>query len=96
MKDFARILERPIITEKGTMLRQNANQIVFAVNKDANKIEIKHAIENLFSVHVEDVKTIVVKGKKKRGGMHQYRRSTWKKAIVKLKAGESIEFYEGV
>ncbi|HHO74984.1 MAG TPA: 50S ribosomal protein L23 [Deltaproteobacteria bacterium] len=96
MKDLARILERPIITEKGTMLRQDANQLVFAVNRDANKIEIKKAIEDLFNVHVEDVRTIVVKGKKKRWGMHQYRRSTWKKAIVQLKAGESIEFYEGV
>ncbi|HOO46337.1 MAG TPA: 50S ribosomal protein L23 [Deltaproteobacteria bacterium] len=96
MKDFARLLERPIITEKGTMLRQNANQLVFAVDRNANKIEIKQAIEELFNVHVEDVKTIVVKGKKKRWGMHQYRRSTWKKAVVKLKAGESIEFYEGV
>jgi len=96
MKDFARLLERPIITEKGTMLRQNANQLVFAVDRNANKIEIKQAIEELFNVHVEEVKTIVVKGKKKRWGMHQYRRSTWKKAVVKLKAGESIEFYEGV
>ncbi|MBN2297841.1 MAG: 50S ribosomal protein L23 [Deltaproteobacteria bacterium] len=96
MKDFAKILERPIITEKGTMLRQNSNQLVFAVHRDANKIEIKQAIEELFNVHVEDVKTIVVKGKKKRWGMHQYKRSTWKKAVVKLKAGESIEFYEGV
>ena len=96
MKDFARLLERPIITEKGTMLRQKANQLVFAVDRNANKIEIKQAIEELFNVHVEEVKTIVVKGKKKRWGMHQYRRSTWKKAVVKLKAGESIEFYEGV
>ena len=96
MKDFTQIIERPIITEKGTMLRQEGNQVVFSVNKNANKIEIKQAIENLFKVHVEDVKTMVMKGKKKRWGMHQYKRSTWKKAIVKLRDGESIEFYEGV
>jgi len=96
MKDFTQIIERPIITEKGTMLRQDGNHLVFAVDKDANKIEIKRAIEDLFSVHVEDVKTMVVKGKPKRWGGHQFRRRTWKKAIVKLRQGESIEFYEGV
>ena len=96
MKDFTQIIERPIITEKGTMLREEGNHLVFSVAKDANKIEIKRAIEDLFNVHVEDVKTMVVKGKTKRWGQHQYRRSTWKKAIVKLKEGESIEFYEGV
>jgi large subunit ribosomal protein L23 len=96
MKDVTHIIERPIITEKGTMLRQEGNHVVFAVHKDANKIEIKKAVEDLFNVHVEDVKTMVVKGKSKRWGMHQYKRSTWKKAVVKLKAGESIEFYEGV
>ncbi|HOO39172.1 MAG TPA: 50S ribosomal protein L23 [Deltaproteobacteria bacterium] len=96
MKDFTQIIEKPIITEKGTMLRQDGNQLVFAVHKDANKIEIKQAIEDLFSVHVEDVKTMVVKGKTKRWGMHQYKRRAWKKAIVTLRQGESIEFYEGV
>lgn len=96
MKDFTKIIQRPIITEKGTTLRQEGNNLIFAVNRDANKIEIKQAVENLFNVHVEDVKTMVVKGKTKRWGMHQYKRSAWKKAIVKLREGESIEFYEGV
>lgn len=96
MKDITKIIERPIITEKGTMLRQDSNYVVFSVRGDANKIEIKQAVEDLFGVHVEGVQTMVVKGKKKRWGMHQYKRSTWKKAIVKLKEGESIEFYEGV
>ena len=96
MKDFTQIIQRPIITEKGTMLRDEGNHLVFVVDKEANKIEIKQAIEDLFNVHVEDVKTMVVKGKTKRWGMHQYKRSTWKKAIVKLREGESIEFYEGV
>ncbi len=96
MKDYTQIIQRPIVTEKGTMLRQESNQIVFAVRKDANKIEIKKAVEELFNVHVEDVKTMNINGKSKRWGMHNYRRSDWKKAIVKLKAGESVEFYEGV
>ncbi len=96
MKDITKIIERPIITEKGTMLRQDSNYVVFSVRGDANKIEIKQAVEDLFGVHVEGVKTMVVKGKNKRWGAHQYKRSTWKKAIVKLKEGESIEFYEGV
>lgn len=96
MKDYTQIIYRPIVTEKGTMLRQESNQIVLAVKKDANKIEIKKAVEELFNVHVEEVKTMNINGKSKRWGMHNYKRSDWKKAIVKLKAGESVEFYEGV
>lgn len=96
MKDYTQIIHRPIITEKGTMLRQDANQVMFAVARDANKIEIKKAIEELFNVHVEDVRTMNVDGKLKRFRMHSYKRSAWKKAIVKLREGESIEFYEGV
>ncbi|HDP25690.1 MAG TPA: 50S ribosomal protein L23 [Deltaproteobacteria bacterium] len=96
MKDYTQLLKRPLITEKGTMLRQKDNKVIFSVPIEANKIEIKKAVEGLFKVHVEDVKTIVVKGKTKRWGMHNYRRSSWKKAIVKLAQGESIEFYEGV
>ncbi len=96
MKDYTQIIKRPIVTEKGTMLRQQENQVIFAVAKYANKIEIKKAVEELFSVHVEDVKTMNMNGKTKRFGMHTYRRPDWKKAIVTLKSGESIEFYEGV
>jgi large subunit ribosomal protein L23 len=96
MKDFTQIIQRPIITEKGTMLRQDANQVMFAVARDANKIEIKKAVEALFNVHVEEVRTMNVDGKQKRFRHHSYKRSAWKKAIVKLKAGDSIELYEGV
>ncbi|HNR50923.1 MAG: 50S ribosomal protein L23 [Deltaproteobacteria bacterium ADurb.BinA179] len=96
MKDYTRIIKRPIVTEKGTALRQADNQVIFAVDKSANKIEIKKAVEELFGVHVEDVKTMNMNGKAKRYGMHTYKRSDWKKAIVKLRSGESIEFYEGV
>ena len=96
MKDYTQIVQRPIVTEKGTALRQDHNQVLFAVDKDANKIEIKRAIETLFNVHVEDVRTMNMNGKVKRFGQHGYKRSNWKKAVVTLKAGESIEFYEGV
>ncbi|HPW69992.1 MAG: 50S ribosomal protein L23 [Deltaproteobacteria bacterium] len=96
MKDYTQIIKRPIVTEKGTMLRQAENQVIFAVARNANKIEIKRAVEELFRVHVEDVKTMNMNGKTKRFGMHAYRRPDWKKAIVTLKSGESIEFYEGV
>ncbi len=96
MKDATRILKRPLITEKGTMLREKDNKVIFSVALDANKIEIKHAVEELFNVHVEDVKTMNMKGKMKRWGYRPFQRSDWKKAIVTLKQGETIEFYEGV
>ncbi|MBN1637147.1 MAG: 50S ribosomal protein L23 [Deltaproteobacteria bacterium] len=96
MKNITRIIKYPVVTEKGTMLKQDNNQAVFAVSKDANKIEIKEAVETLFKVHVENVRTMGVKGKIKRYGRHEYQRSNWKKAVVTLREGESIEFYEGV
>jgi large subunit ribosomal protein L23 len=96
MKDITKIIKRPIVTEKGTALRQEHNQVLFAVDKNANKIEIKQAIETLFNVHVEEVRTMNLNGKQKRFGQHGYMRSDWKKAVVTLKDGESIEFYEGV
>ena len=73
-----------------------AQKIVFEVAKDANKIEIRKAVESLFSVNVTDVHTMVVRGKKKRVGRFIGRTSTIKKAIVTLKAGDNIEFFEGV
>ncbi len=96
MRDITQILKKPLITEKGTDLREKENKVMFAVPVDANKVEIKRAVEEMFGVHVTDVKTMIMKGKTKRWGMHPYARSDWKKAIVTLKAGESIQFYEGV
>jgi large subunit ribosomal protein L23 len=96
MKTASNILKRPLVTEKGTMLKEKGNQVIFSVARDANKIEIKKAVEALFGVHVEEVRTMNMKGKTKRWGMKNYERSDWKKAIVTLKAGETIEFYEGV
>jgi len=96
MKDITTILKKPLITEKGTMLKESGNKVLFAVDKNANKIEIKDAVERLYKVHVMDVKTMVVKGKAKRFGRHAYQRPDWKKAVVTLKDGDTIEFYEGV
>jgi len=96
MRDVIKILKKPLITEKGTDMREKNNKVMFAVPVDANKVEIKRAVEEMFNVHVTDVKTMIMKGKTKRWGMHPYARSDWKKAIVTLKAGESIQFYEGV
>jgi large subunit ribosomal protein L23 len=96
MKTASSILRRPLVTEKGTMLREKSNQVIFSVAPDANKIEIKQAVEEMFGVHVEDVKTMNFKGKMKRWGHRPYQRSDWKKAIVTLKTGDTIDFIEGV
>ncbi len=96
MKDATRILKRPLITEKGTMLREKDNKVIFSVAVDANKIEIKHAVEELFNVHVEDVKTMNMKGKMKRWGYRPFQRYGLAFSIVTLREGETIELYEGV
>ncbi len=84
------IIRYPSITEKNTNLRSVENKYVFEVAKDANKQQIKKAVEQIFDVSVEAVNTMIVKGKKKRMGRFSGYRSDWKKAIVKVKEGESI------
>lgn len=96
MKGPYEVVLRPLLTEKGTRLKEDGNQYLFRVAKTANKVEIKHAIEHLFKVTVLEVRTIQQRGKVKRLGRFQGRRPDWKKAIATLKAGESIELYEGV
>jgi len=86
----------PMLTEKGTILKEKENKILFRVAKDANKIEIKRAVEEMFNVKVEKVATINYKGKKKRLGRFEGKRPDWKKAIVTLKEGEKLDFIEGV
>lgn len=90
------IIRRPLISEKGTDLRDRINQYLFEVAQDANKIEIKRAVESLFQVKVLQVRTLSVKGKKKRVGRLVGRTPDWKKAVATLKEGENIEFFEGV
>ena len=90
------IILAPLITEKSTQLKDEESLLCFRVARDANKIEIKKAVEKIFSVHVTNVRTMNVAGKQKRLGRFQGYRPDWKKAIVSLKAGEAIELFEQV
>jgi large subunit ribosomal protein L23 len=95
MKSAYEIIKRPIITEKSTDQKKTFNKIFFEVDKMANKIEIKQAIQDIFHVKVSKVSTVNMSGKKKRLGVHQGRRPDRKKAMVTLLEGETIEFLEG-
>ena len=91
------IILAPLITEKSTELKDEESQLCFRVARDANKIEIKKAIESLFSVKVQSVRTAQIHGKVKRVGRNVGRRPDWKKAYVRLRPGEKmIEYFEGV
>ena len=109
MRDAQSIIKRPLLTEKSARLRETGGgssppaegeeykqQVVFEVARDSNKIEIKAAVQTLFKVTVTDVRTLIVRGKVKRVGRFSGQRPAWKKAFVTLKAGDSIEFFEGV
>ena len=96
MKDPYSVLRRPLITEKSNLMKEELNQIAFEVDRRANKIVIKEAVKKLFNVHVVKVRTFTVLGKRKRVGRTEGRTSSWKKAIVTLKEGERIDFFEGV
>jgi large subunit ribosomal protein L23 len=109
MRSPEKIIKRPLLTEKGTFLKETGGngsgdidpetlkpQLLFEVAKDANKVEIRHAVEKLWNVDVLDVRTAVVRGKEKRMGRFIGKRSNWKKAIVTIAAGQNIEFFEGV
>lgn len=85
----------PVVSEKSAIVADEANQVVFKVLVDANKAEIKAAVEKLFSVTVEGVRVINVKGKTKRTRFGMGRRSDWKKAYVRLAAGQEIDFATG-
>jgi large subunit ribosomal protein L23 len=96
MNDPRSIVRRALITEKGTALRESQNQYHFEVARDANKIEIKRAIEAIFSVKVGSVRTQQLRGKVKRQGRFAGRRSDWKKAIVTLQPDQKIELFEQI
>ncbi len=91
-----RILKRPLITEKSTLEKEQFNNLHFEVDRRANKIEIKRAVEEIFKVDVVKVRTATVKGKTKRVGRFLTRTSDWKKAVVTIKPGQRVEFFEGV
>ncbi len=94
MRNPHEVLIKPVVTEKTTNLMEE-NKYTFEVDKNANKIEIKHAVEAIFKVNVVDVKTLIVKGKPKRMGKYVGKTSSWKKAIVTLKPGERLPIFEG-
>jgi len=94
--DIYSVIKRPLITEKSTTARDEGNQYLFEVDKRATKIEIRNAVEKIFKVRVLDVRTMNMTGKKKRMGRITGRRNNWKKAVVNLPPGSSIEIYEGV
>jgi large subunit ribosomal protein L23 len=89
------VIKGPVITEKGTLVNELGNQVVFRVDPRANKVEIRQAVERLFKVKVEKIRTSRVLGKTRRVGRHAGRRSDWKKAYVTLAEGASIDFFEG-
>lgn len=94
--DIYKVIKKPHITEKGSLQKELKNQISFQVDRRANKIEIRQAVEALFKKKVLQVRTLNVEGKKRRMGKWMGKRPDWKKAIVKLAPGENIEFFEGV
>ncbi|MEW6386105.1 MAG: 50S ribosomal protein L23 [Thermodesulfobacteriota bacterium] len=95
MKPHYQLLKGPIITEKTHLLKEQANKVTFKVDVQANKIEIRKAIEELFKVKVLAVNTIRLKGKRKMVGRREGVRPQWKKAIVTLAPGEKITGFEG-
>jgi large subunit ribosomal protein L23 len=94
--DIYQVIKEPHITEKGNLQKELYNQISLKVHKRANKIEIRRAVEALFKKKVVDVRTMNVRGKKRRMGRYAGKKADWKKAIVTLAPGESVEFFEGV
>jgi large subunit ribosomal protein L23 len=90
------ILKRPLVTEKSTTEKDQRNKLIFEVNRKANKIEIKEAVEKFFKVNVLDVATLNMSGKMKRVGRKFTKMPDWKKAVVTIKAGQRVEFFEGV
>jgi len=94
--DSIAIIKRPVITEKATIMREKENKYVFIVAKEANKQQIKKAVEELFKVNVVRIHTVKVSGKPKRVGAHSGYSPDYKKAMVKIKSGQSIKIAEGV
>ena len=94
--DKYQIIEKPLVTEKGSDMLAGGNWVVFRVHLAANKIQIRAAVQEIFDVKVLHVNTQVVRGKRKRFGKNIGQSKAWKKAMVQLKDGEKIEIFEGV
>ncbi len=110
MRSPETMVKRPLLTEKGALLKDTGGrveediddpeqvppQLLLEVARDANKIEIKYAVEKLWNVNVLKVRTAIVRGKQKRVGRHIGRTANWKRALITLAPGQKIEFFEGV
>lgn len=96
MMDLYAVIKRPLITEKSTIVRDEGNQYIFEVDRRANKIEVRKAVETLFKVKVLEVRTMNMLGKKKRRGRTVGKKSDWKKAVVTVAPGQAIEVFENV
>ncbi len=96
MRSIHDVIVRPVLTEKSTDQLDRLNAYTFVVAKDANKIEIANAVEKQFGVKVKTVRTMHYAGKDRRVGKYVGRRASWKKAVVTLQAGDTIEIFEGV
>ncbi len=94
-RDPRQVLIRPLMTEKSMRQKEELNTVAFQVRPDANKVEIRTAVESVFNVKVTAVRTASYEGKLKRMGRFQGRRSDWKKAVVTLAAGHKIDLVEG-
>ncbi len=94
MRDSRQVVLRPLVTEKATALKDDRNQVSFQVALDANKVDIRRAVETIFKVKVTHVRTQVVYGKEKRMGRFVGRRPSWKKAVVQLAPDSKIELFE--
>ena len=88
------VIKKPHVTEKTSLGSESSNTVALVVDREANKIEIKQAVESLFKVKVSEVRTVNVAGKVKRFGRNYGKRSNWKKAYVTLQEGQSIDFFE--
>lgn len=96
MKPIQKILKFALVTEKGTKLKEKENKFFFAVDKKATKLEIKKAVEDKFKVKVKKVSTMNMWGKTKRMGRFEGKRANWKKAVVQLSPGDTIELFEAL
>ena len=94
--DIYQVIKEPRITEKASLQKEGHNQVSFKVHKRANKIEIRKAVETLFKTKVVDVRTMNVRGKRRRMGRNVGKKPDWKKAVVRLAPGENIAIFEGM
>ena len=94
--EIYQVIREPHITEKAGLTNKAGEEIVFKVNPSANKIEIRQAVESLLKAKVEDVRTLNVKGKRRRVGKSTGKRPNWKKAYVRLAPGENVDYFDGI